>query len=416
MSAEKFLIAWTDGTTTQTQASMEELGIIPGTFTRRSLAADEWPLTIVAGHSDAKVIPFRSVVTIWRLVVGAEEPVKVFVGEAQETREDWSRDTGSFQKVTIKGPWHQLERSEYHQGDYEIGPGSTPASTLPGDVPLGAALSVSWLFLKDYVDRWLSGWLTFPTFAATGLPDVYETHVQGLQANSISSNLAVLLATFPRAGTRFDYSGATPVLEVANYDDDPQTLASSDLISVTDIGLNDEMPKAVTIRQTYPWGIYGSSVVPTEIDPYIGEHCSSGFEKSVKVVVYPPGSAFGGPNVVNINVPVQFMGDVFVEAAEFCYNFLSQRYYSGSLLCDHFQADIQPGTTLSIAGTKFASAHLTVQSTSYDPAKDETLIQFGTQPALQNMRILEILKAWFRTRNRSSGNIAFPPSLTLTLP
>lgn len=397
---EQFEIEWT-GTTSQERVSVESLSIQLGVLTLRNTGTDEWPLTIPCGLNDAVVIPPRAVVVVWRWVV--DEWVRYFTGEAGETARDWTPDLGCVQIVTLSGAWHQLTKSVYERGDLD-------EFLYPTGMPIPPRASYSWDFLKDYMDSYLSSWVQWPSFADTGLTEVWEMVVFGLTQTSLSANVQALLSSYPRSGLYFDYTTEIPTAIVSKYLDNVVSIARDDLKSIGKLRRNDNVPDAIVLRKNFPWSSYDAFPEPVDIPYWVQQQCSTGFEKTLAQYVYPVGQPIAGPNVVPLTHYWLQYDNIPAGGAEFIFDTLSLRYYSGSIVV-RGASDVKPGFTLNLTDTPYSAANLVAQSVAIDFSTDETTIEVGVHPMVASSRALDRLRAWLASRF-SWAQQKFPPTLT----
>ena len=385
---ERFKIEWT-GTTSQTLEDVEPLGIQLGPLTLRNLGVDEWPLTIPSELGNAIKIPPRAVVTVWRLIEG--EYVRVFTGEAGETAEDWQPDKGAVQNVTLRGPWHQLTKSIYERGDLDETLNTT-------GMPLPPRASYSWDFLKEYMEDYLSSWVSWPSFASTGLNEVFEVVVYGLAQTSLSANVQAVMSNYPRGGIWWDYSSEIPVANVARYSVDAVTIARSQLKSLGKLKLNDNYPDAVVLRKNFPWSSFSALPTPIDIPYWIARQCSTGFEKTLAQSVYPTGKPIAGPNILPITQYWVQFNDIPIGGDVFVFNTLSARYVSGTFVLSGIRSDVRPGRSVNLAETRYSAANMAVQSVTLDWNTDETTVEVGVHTLFNGSRAIDRLRAWFNSR------------------
>lgn len=397
----EFQISWTHPDGDQSPVAVKTRGVKLGTFTVRNMATDEWPLTIRVQPGDADVIPERAVVVIWQKIDGSF--VRVFTGEAGPTETGETTEGGESQRVTLRGPWHQLSKAVYHRGDQD-------ELLYPGNLPLAPSSENSWNFLGDYCAAYLADWLSFPTFADSGLTNVYELTVQGLGEQSISACLQALMINYPHAALVFDYSTEVPTLNVVERDEDVVIIPHNELLPGWRLVKNDNYVASVVVRKTFPWTSYSELPSPIEIPQFVKDQCGTGFEKSIATDVYPIGGPIDGPNVVHLST--YWLQYEFVPAGglEFIYDLLSLRFFTGSFTIKGTSRAIQPGSTVSLAGTKFSDANATVLSVTRNYATHETSIEIGINPMINTGRAIDRLKAWLKSRF-SWGRTPFPATL-----
>ncbi len=388
-----FNISWPG----QTSVPMHTLKIGLSTITEANLDVGTCELVYRCAATDADLIPEQTMVSVW------DGATRLFYGRALRGP-CLSAGGEHLRTVRLVDVWHELRRSTYHRGDHS---GDTLLNT---DVPLYAKLSDVWDYLGEYFTEYLTSIATWPTYAATDLPEAYHKSVQGLNNVQLSSNIAAMMANFPFAGLRINHTTTPPTLVVKKRNAEVVTLdATANTFMSANLTPNDESHiTAVAFRETYPWrAFFEPEVLPDATLDLLGS-----FVKSGQARAYPSGESKGGPGIACLFWPYYDVGPLPYKAEEYVYQLLAQKVWSGTVTLKGITS-ATVGTTINItnAHPDWETMAMPVQQVVNDFATNVQTLTLGVSQALDGASLIERIKEFLRW-HRGWYGVLVPPSIT----
>lgn len=297
---------------------------------------------------------------------------------------------GHTRTYTLCDPWQWLRDSCYSRGDFSF------ESLMNLDNPAGPTMSVCWDYLREYWGEYMTDLFYWPTFEETELPEVWWLTVQGISRQQVASNLSILMRHYTHAGIRWDYSTSPPTMVVTKRSalGDTFTYDRGDWISCR-LAPNDlARPQAVAFRAWKPWREYFDSVdLPESQLIMYGDHA-----KNYQTVIYPAsGYPKGGPGTLVYNFKETEYSFVNENGAEWIYNLLTPRLWSGEISLRGI-IPLHVGSTINATGLHpdCETMAAVVQSVRRDYFAETTTAQIGPTNAVTGESIIERATAYSR--------------------
>lgn len=392
-----FEIAWSGVGDGQTRVDVTTLNISVLNRVLANQAHDILTLQVVCDHDAGPLIPRESMVSVWR------DDVRIFHGQARATQHNCTGEL-DIQIVPIWGPWGRLAGTAYWD-DGRVG-------ALNTNVPLPPSASGAFGRLKAWIETNAPTLMTMPTFASTGLSDVYWPSITGLSNQAFTANLQAIFATYPRVALAFDYTADPPAMQVRNGATEVD-YARGTILQDWSLTTNDAKANGTAIMQRYDWNVLftigsGPGNIPTAVRDMIGD-----FVKSQPIQTYPD------PLPTLLEVAMTFRSENGISfftasAAEYIQSLVGADFWQGDMtLKDNCLSGLKPGDRVNITGSLAAWATMgaTIQTVTENFAEGTTALSLGINRLL---KAEDALEAFLNYMLRAPGvtDRTWPPSDT----